>query len=86
MAPVLSQPSLPILALTKARKAALGISPEELAVARERVRAGVRVLGLRFTLTNHFADREGHPTREGLDRVSALFRERLTCPATPATR
>jgi dienelactone hydrolase len=129
MAPVLSQPSLPMLALTKARKAALGISPEELAVARERVRAGVRVLGLRFTqdalcprerfdtlrhelgdgfeaveidsspsnphgippdahgvLTNHFVDREGHPTREALDRVLALFRERLTSPTTPATR
>ncbi len=120
MAPVLSQPSLPTLPLTKQRKAALGISPEEFALARARARAGTKVLGLRFTgdplcpaerfetlrrelgdgfegmeidsspgnphgiprdahgvLTNHFVDREGHPTREALDRVLAMFRERL---------
>jgi dienelactone hydrolase len=49
MAPVLSQPSLPSFPITRSRKAALGISPEEMAAARERARSGVKVLGLRFT-------------------------------------
>ncbi len=49
MAPVLSQPSLPLFALTRARQEAVGVSPEEMACARERCAAGVPVLGLRFT-------------------------------------
>lgn len=119
-APVLSQPALPLLPCTRARKEALAISPEELAAARERCAGGITVLGLRFTgdrlcpaerfgrlrrelgpafegveinsspgnpyhiplrahsvLTNDFVDQEGHPTRQALDRVLALFRERL---------
>jgi dienelactone hydrolase len=48
MAPVLSQPSLP-LPITKAHRAALGISPEELAAAKQRCSEGITILGLRFT-------------------------------------
>lgn len=47
MAPVLSQPSLPF-GLGKAREAALHVSPEELACAKERCAKGDKVLGLRF--------------------------------------
>jgi dienelactone hydrolase len=48
MAPVLSQPSLPF-PLTKAHRAALHISDDELAAVKRRVREGCPVLGLRFT-------------------------------------
>lgn len=48
IAPVLSQPSTPF-ALSKKHKADLGISPTELKVVKERVEAGVCVVGLRFT-------------------------------------
>jgi len=48
VAPVLSQPSLP-LPLSKARKQDVGLSPEDLARVEERVAAGCSVLGLRFT-------------------------------------
>ncbi|WP_327412078.1 dienelactone hydrolase family protein [Streptomyces sp. NBC_01233] len=48
VAPVLSQPSLP-LACTSSRAGAIDISPEELAVVRGRCeRDGLQVLGLRF--------------------------------------
>ncbi|MFE7314773.1 dienelactone hydrolase family protein [Streptomyces sp. NPDC057555] len=48
LAPVLSQPSMP-LALTKRQAAGIDISPEELAVVRGRCqREGLEVLGLRF--------------------------------------
>ncbi|WP_405827920.1 MULTISPECIES: dienelactone hydrolase family protein [unclassified Streptomyces] len=48
VAPVLSQPSLP-LACTASRAGAIDISPEELAVVRGRCeRDGLQVLGLRF--------------------------------------
>ncbi len=57
MAPVLSQPSLP-LPFTEAHRAALGISPEELAAAKQRCREGVTILGLRFT-----GDRMSPPER-----------------------
>jgi dienelactone hydrolase len=120
MAPVLSQPALPLFPFTRTRKEALGISPEELAAAKKRCAEGVKVLGLRFTgdllcpaerfqrlrhelglafegieidssrgnpygirprahsvLTTEFRDQDGHPTRQALDRVLALFRERL---------
>lgn len=48
VAPVLSQPSLP-LPLGSRRAADLGISPADLAVVKQRVDAGCPVLGLRFT-------------------------------------
>ncbi|KIZ16140.1 dienelactone hydrolase family protein [Streptomyces natalensis] len=48
LAPVLSQPSLP-LALTKGRAAGIDISAEDLAAVRGRCeRDGLRVMGLRF--------------------------------------
>lgn len=119
IAPVLSQPSLPF-ALTPALRRGLHVSDEALAVAAERARGGVTVLGLRFSddwmcpperfaalraalgdgfeaieidssrgnphgipraahsvLTRDLVDREGHPTRAALERVLALFRQRL---------
>jgi len=49
LAPVLSQPSLP-LPLTRSRRRDLGISPEDLARVRRRCASGeVSVLGLRFS-------------------------------------
>lgn len=48
MAPVLSQPSLP-LPFTREQRAGLHISDADLAVVKERTAAGVSVLGLRFT-------------------------------------
>ena len=48
VAPVLSQPSLPI-AVSKSRRPAVGLSPADLAAVRVRAAAGCDVLGLRFT-------------------------------------
>ncbi len=48
VAPVLSQPSLP-LALGRTRSADLGLSPEDLTAVVQRVEDGCPVLGLRFT-------------------------------------
>lgn len=48
LAPVLSQPSLP-LALTKKHRADVGISDADLARVKERVADGACVLGLRFS-------------------------------------
>jgi dienelactone hydrolase len=48
MAPVLSQPSLP-LGLTREMRAGLHLSDSDLAVVKQRTAAGVSVLGLRFT-------------------------------------
>jgi dienelactone hydrolase len=119
LAPVLSQPSLPF-GITRAHRAALHVSPEDLATVKKRTEAGCGVLGVRFThdpmcpperfetlrselgagfeaieidsgpqntnglsrmahsvVTTDFVDEEGHPTRAALDRVLALFRERL---------
>ena len=119
LAPVLSQPSLP-LPLGGSRRAALGISDADLARVKERAADGVCVLGMRFTndpavrperfetlrrelgdafvsveidssrgnphglsrqahsvLTHEFKDEPGHPTRDALDRVLDLFREKL---------
>ena len=119
MAPVLSQPSMP-LPITKEHRRALHLSDEALGVVRERAASGCTVLGLRFSgdplvpaerferlreelgsgfegveidstagnphdlprtahsvVTTDLVDREGHPTREALDRVLELFRERL---------
>jgi dienelactone hydrolase len=48
LAPVLSQPSLP-LTLSKTAKSALHVSPREIAAAHEKIeRCGARILGLRF--------------------------------------
>jgi dienelactone hydrolase len=48
LAPVVSQPSLP-LPVSKRRKRDLGISDDDLAVVKQRAVGGVGVLGLRFT-------------------------------------
>lgn len=49
MAPVLSQPSLPV-GLSSAAKSALGLSPADLATVQQRVQAeAIPVVGLRFT-------------------------------------
>lgn len=48
IAPVLSQPSLP-LGFTKSSKASVQLSDDDLRVVNERVADGVCVLGLRFT-------------------------------------
>ncbi|MBM4792213.1 dienelactone hydrolase family protein [Streptomyces sioyaensis] len=48
LAPVVSQPSLP-LALTRSRAGTIDVAPEDLAAVRGRCeRAGLRVMGLRF--------------------------------------
>ncbi len=50
LAPVLSQPSLPlVLPWRSSAKGALGISDDDLTRVKERVADGVQVLGLRFT-------------------------------------
>jgi dienelactone hydrolase len=48
VAPVLSQPSLPI-GITRAQRRDLGLSGEDLDRVKERAAAGICVLGLRFT-------------------------------------
>jgi dienelactone hydrolase len=48
VAPVLSQPALPI-PLGKANRRDLGISDDDLGIVKQRCTAGVGVLGLRFT-------------------------------------
>jgi len=48
MAPVLSQPSLPVV-LGKDRRAGLHLSDEDLCIVKRRAAEGVGVLGLRFT-------------------------------------
>jgi dienelactone hydrolase len=119
LAPVLSQPSLP-LGVTRKHRRDLALSPVDLARVKERVNEGVCVLGLRFTgdrlvpparfetlrrelgdgfvaveidsskgnahgirgaahsvLTEDHVDEPGHPTRDALNQVLDLFRERL---------
>lgn len=48
LAPVLSQPSMP-LGLTRSRRSTIDISPEDLAVVKQRCAAGLEVIGMRFT-------------------------------------
>jgi dienelactone hydrolase len=48
LAPVLSQPSLP-LGLTKRHRASIDISDDDLAIVKDRCAAGLEVIGLRFT-------------------------------------
>jgi len=119
VAPVLSQPSMPLPA-TASKRRAIDCSPEDLALVEQRCAGeGLQVLGLRFrgdrmvpaerfeflrrrlgeafvaveiddaaanpeaampphsVLTEHLIDEPGQPTREALDRVLDLFRERL---------
>ena len=119
LAPVLSQPSLP-LPVSSHRKAALHLSDSGLVTLKKRAAGGLKVLGLSFTgdplcpaerfqrlreeigpafeaieidssaknlhgiprsahsvVTRDLVDREGHPTREALDRVIGFFREQL---------
>ncbi|MCO4761538.1 MAG: dienelactone hydrolase family protein [Myxococcales bacterium] len=120
LAPVLSQPSMP-LALTPSHARSLQLSPEELAICQRRAKdEGCGPLALRFTgdalvpaarfetlrkvfgghaetieidsrrgnahgiartahsvLTLDLVDEQGHPTRAALDRVLALFAQRL---------
>lgn len=65
MAPVMSQPALP-LPVGKARAGALAVSPEELATIKRRVEGeGLRVLGLCFT----------HDSKVPRARFEALKRE-----------
>lgn len=49
LAPILSQPSMPALALTAERKAAIHLSPNELTICKGRVAQGDKILALRFT-------------------------------------
>ena len=120
LAPVLSQPSLP-LAVGAERSRDLGLSDADLEAAKAACAAGnLTVLGLRFTgdravpaarferlrqelgdnfvgveidsspgnpygnprmahsvLTENLIDEPGHPTRQALDQVLDLFRQRL---------
>jgi dienelactone hydrolase len=48
IAPVMSQPALPF-GVTAAHKAALGISPQDLEVAKTRTQQGIPLLALRFS-------------------------------------
>ena len=118
LAPVLSQPSLP-LGPGQARRAAVGVSAADLARVGARS-DGTCVIALRFTedplvtaarfrtlaeqlgdrfvaveidsspgnphgipreahsvLTDHLVDEPGHPTRDALDQVLTLLRDRL---------
>ena len=56
VAPVLSQPSMP-LPVGAARRAALNLSPDDAATIAERAAAGCQVLGLRFTGDKLVGDR-----------------------------
>ena len=56
LAPVLSQPSMP-LPIGAARRAALSLSPDDAATVAERAAAGCQVLGLRFTGDKLVGDR-----------------------------
>ena len=67
LAPVLSQPSLP-LPFTKGAKRSLGISKKDLQIVRDRVDDGVCVIGLRFS-------NDGMSPRERLDRLEEEFGE-----------
>jgi dienelactone hydrolase len=119
LAPVLSQPSMPV-AITSGRARNIDISAKELDVVKQRCASeDLRVLGLRFkgdkfvpasrfeflreqlgeafvgvelddvhahpdavmpphsVLTEHLIDEPGQPTRDALDQVLDLFREKL---------
>ena len=65
LAPILSQPSLP-LPIGAVRRRALGLSDDDLAVVKQRVDRGLCVLGLRFS-----ADKAS--PRERFDRLREEF-------------
>jgi dienelactone hydrolase len=73
VAPVLSQPSLPLPAIG-ARRAALGVSPQEIACARERfAREDLSMIGLRFFADPFVPDeRFAAYRREFGDRFEAI--------------
>lgn len=72
MAPVLSQPSLPF-GVSAAHRAALHVSPEELAVVKKRAAAGCGVLALRFTGDPMCPDERFETLREELgDGLEAI--------------
>lgn len=48
LVPIMSQPSLP-LAVTQRQRNSIDVSPEDLAVVKNRCAAGLKVMGLRFT-------------------------------------
>jgi dienelactone hydrolase len=62
-APVLAQPSAPI-AVTPRRSADLNLTPDDLAVVKERAAAGCQVLGLRYRSDPMVGKRFGTLTRE----------------------
>lgn len=57
VAPVLSQPSLPLAMGGKARARDLNLSPDDVLAVQERAAAGCEVLGLRFTGDQLVGDR-----------------------------
>ena len=65
IAPVLSQPSLP-LPLTKGAKRSLGVSKKDLQIIQDRVNDGVCIVGLRFS-------NDGMSPRERFDRLEQEF-------------
>ncbi|CAI8292990.1 MAG: Uncharacterised protein [Acidimicrobiales bacterium AG-410-I20] len=65
LAPVLSQPSLP-LPLIKGAKRSLGISKKDLQIVQDRVNDGVCIVGLRFS-------NDGMSPRERFDRLEQEF-------------
>lgn len=129
LAPVVSQPSLP-LSISDKQRGSIDSSPEQLRTVAERCsREGLRVLGLRFqddpfvpdqrfrflkqqlgdgfiaveipqarrhpagplrhahsVLTGDLIDEPGEPTRNALDQVLALFREKLLTQTPHDTR
>jgi len=71
LAPVTSEPALPIFAFTQGRKTALGLSAPELDQAAERsTREGIPLLGLRF-------ERDALCPRERFDTLERRFGERF---------
>jgi dienelactone hydrolase len=66
LAPVLSQPSMP-MAITRSQRRSIDCSPEDLAVVKERcARDGLSVLGLRFTSDRFVPDERFAYLREQL--------------------
>jgi dienelactone hydrolase len=65
LAPVLSQPSLP-LAITRTRRASIDINPTDLATVQRRCAAGLQVLGLRFSSDRFVPDQRFRFLREKL--------------------
>ena len=83
IAPVLSQPSLP-LSLGSARKAALHISPEELANLKRRAADGCSVIGLRFTEDPMCPPERFETLRQELGSAFEAFEiDSATCPNAP---